>query len=379
MQQHTNPLSSNRIIMEWLTGTILHTSPQWPQQPDPELEEKIWQTGRAHGVLALCSYRLHKNTPEQSVPESLLKRLKNSERQAAAVELLRENEIKTVLVRLSEHNIHPLLLKGMPLAYSLYPHPYLRPRCDTDFFFADKGIAEQAWEIVREMGYTRPHAVSGTFVSHEFSCCATGKAGIEHCLDFHWQLSNNHTFARVFSFAELVKDAVQVPALHNVHTPCNVHAILYACMHRLSHSGDSTADRLIWLYDILLLARSLSTEEWDQLSDLACSKQIPATTLDGLQAAIDTFAAAIPNHIITDLKNSSHTEQFDTAGWRYRGRTDWANIQALDNWGDRLLLIKEHLFPAPEYMYAKYRTNNYLLLPLLYLTRIIQGLPKLFK
>ena len=29
--------------------------------------------------------------------------------------------------------IHPLLIKGTPLSYSLYPTSGLRPRCDTDF------------------------------------------------------------------------------------------------------------------------------------------------------------------------------------------------------------------------------------------------------
>lgn len=273
MQQQKNNLSIDHIIIAWLTETILQNSPQWPGQADTEIEKKIWQAGMEHGVLALCSYKLHSIAAENSLSGSLRERLKSIERQAAITELLREKEIKDILARLAAEDIQPLLLKGTPLAYSLYPAPYLRPRCDTDFFFTDNGVAEQAWNMVREMGYRRPHAVSGKFVSHEFSCFRTGPAGLSHCLDFHWKLSNNQTYARIFSFDELMDASVQVPVLDNVHTLNNVHALLYACMHRMSHKGDNTADRLIWFYDIHMLAQSLSATDWQQLTSIAKEKK----------------------------------------------------------------------------------------------------------
>ena len=379
MQSSGNSISRDNTVITWLTGIILHNPPPWPKQGNAELEERIWHTGQEHGVLPLCSYHLHNPDLAHAFPETLRKRLKDHERRAAIIELLREQEIKAVLDRLTAHNIQPLLLKGCPLAYTLYPEPWLRFHSDTDFFFCDKDTAERAWNIVKKMGYERPSAVSGKFVSHEFSCYRPGPTGLHNCLDFHWQLSNSHRIARVFSFAELMENAISVPVLNDARTPNQVHALLYACLHRLSHAGDHCRDRLIWLYDIHLLAENLSPEDWQQVRSTAQKKQIAPLFLNGIEAAVNAFSTQVPQSIINELKDSGDKKKFSTTHWQHRGRSDLANIMALDNWHDRLLLIREHLFPSRRYMLAKYRTTNRLLLPLLYILRILQGIPKLLK
>ena len=377
MQQHKNGISIEQTIITWLAGIILRNAPPWPDQPDPELEEKIFQTGMEHGVLALCSYQLyHTNT---NFPQMFIDAFKNAERQAAVTELLLKREIKAVLECLQAENIETLLLKGTPLAYSLYEQPYHRPRCDTDLLFPDKDTAKQAWSAIRDMGYERPNAVSGDLISHEFSCTRNDRYRVQHCLDFHWKLSNNHSFARTFSFDELMQNAVRVQALHQAHAPNPVHALLFACMHRLSHSTNGMADRLIWLYDIHLLARSLSSDQWQALVELAIKKRIPAILLMGLQATADKYATEIPRDILNKLEHAPTTEQFAPKTWQTRGHTDLANLRSLDSQRDRIRFIYEHLFPKPDYMYKKYRTRKKLLLPCLYFLRIMQGVPKMFR
>ncbi len=50
--------------------------------------------------------------------------------------MLRERELVAVLAALAEAGVETLLLKGTPLAYTHYPEPALRTRCDTDVLIA---------------------------------------------------------------------------------------------------------------------------------------------------------------------------------------------------------------------------------------------------
>ena len=377
--ENKNSITVDEAVIQWLTGIILQAFPQWPFPDDSAHIDRIWRAGIEHGVLALCSYKLQNIPTENVIPIDFRNRLKDFERQTAIAELRRLAEIKAVLAHLDGQNIRPLLLKGTPLAYSLYPEPYLRSRCDTDLLFKDKDSAEQAWQLVEQRGYRRPAAVTGNFITHEFSCSKTDKSGLSHSLDFHWKISNNQFFARTFSFNELLPSSIAVPALDYGYTLCPVHALLQACMHRIAHAADNNADRLIWLYDIHLLAQSLSPIDWQLFSSLARKKQICTACLEGLQVSVQYFGSSIPEKVLIELADSAPMEYLSQSKMASRGKKDLANLQALDSWQDRIQLIREHLFPSPSYMFEKYHTNNRLILPWLYLVRICKGIPKLFR
>jgi hypothetical protein len=234
-------MTINTAALNWLTSCLRDEHPHWPdEQLHPSIADQIWQAGQVHGVLALCNYKLS-NSPDRldDVPPAFQERLKRHTLLAAAVELLQEMELKQVLLMLNREGIKPLLMKGTPLAYSTYPHPYLRTRCDTDLLFANKDSAENAWLVVQKMGYKRPNAVSGKFISHEFSCHKSRHSAVNHTLDCHWKLSNNIFFSRTLSFDELTATAVPVPDLGiNAQTLNPLHALLHACMHRIAHKPE---------------------------------------------------------------------------------------------------------------------------------------------
>jgi hypothetical protein len=51
-----------------------------------------------------------------------------------------------------------------------------------------------------------------------------------------------------------------------------------------------------------------------------------------------------------------------------------SDLEQLPSWAERLALVREHLFPPPAYMAARYGAGcHWPLLPLLYLDRIIRG------
>lgn len=378
-----NSITHNRPIVQMLADIILYGWPENKCVTEVVSEDELWQTGLAHGVLPLCSYSLRKKQMcESFVSSGYQKQIQNFERQAVVTEILNHEEILDVLKKLAEHGIHPLLLKGTPLAYTLYIEPYLRPRCDTDFLFSDFKHAERAWHVVESMGYKRPVAVTGEFVTSEFSCCRKDRSGGSHCLDFHWRINNNAVFSRAFFYDALVKSSSPVPLLNNTRTLSHVHSFLFACVHRLSHKLEGTSEKLIWLYDIYLLTRTFSTEDWQWCLEYSKEKQLCTVVVDGLLSADVYFPLQQNRKRIAGFASWAQQENLSLSVWRSRGRSDLAHFQALPSIKDRLQYIRESLFPPAPYMYAKYgftKKKSRILLVYFYMVRMLRAIPKFLR
>jgi hypothetical protein len=53
-----------------------------------------------------------------------------------------------------------------------------------------------------------------------------------------------------------------------------------------------------------------------------------------------------------------------------------SDLRALPDWRARARLLQEHLFPSVMYMRARYGVQSNVLVPALYLWRIVRGAPK---
>ena len=65
-------------------------------------------------------------------PEPVRDALSKQAQAGAAAELMRGREVRAVVDALQDAGVAAILLKGTPLAYSVYEHPSHRPRNDTD-------------------------------------------------------------------------------------------------------------------------------------------------------------------------------------------------------------------------------------------------------
>ena len=136
-----------------------------------------------------------------------------------------KHELTKILSKFSAQQIRCLLIKGTRLLI----HTILNPTCAAVviriFSLRPRG-SEKAWLILKELGYERPNAVSGEYVSHEFSCYRKEKIGISHAMDMHWKISNSQVYARAFAFEELYSQSRTVDELDE-----NAHALsdTYVC------------------------------------------------------------------------------------------------------------------------------------------------------
>jgi Uncharacterised nucleotidyltransferase len=360
----------------------------WPLSDEDSLEQLV-KAAFHHNVHLILFDILNKSSTWSSWPLRLRERLENEAATAGTLDLIGEQELRRVLIRLDEYGIQPLLLKGVPLAYTLYRSPALRPRGDTDLLIRESDLQPVA-RILMELGYDGHDAQTDKLTSYECLYRRKDSFGLDHSLDVHWKINNAQLFAKTFTFDELSADAIGIPSLASCALGLGyTHALLLACMHRFAHAhapfyveGNPVyaGDHLLWVYDIHLLSSALNIARWSEFTTLASTKSIAEFCVDGLNAAKEAFKTQIPAEAMGALQTAASGEGASAKRLRASGLA-WffANLGALPDMRQRIALIKQVAFPPPAYMMDKYQTKNRLALPFLYGHRSVNGVLKRIK
>jgi hypothetical protein len=333
--------------------------------------EAFCRRAAEHGVLPLVAERLAHG---EHVPAALRTLLRTRKTVALVVDLARVAELKRLLRALARGGVLPLLLKGAHLAYSHYARPYLRPKPDTDLLVPPHA-RDAVRRIVLALGYEPCPAIPGEFVAAQATFEKRRGGRLVHTVDVHWKIFNALPFADVLTYDELAGRAVAVPSLdQSARGLSSVDALVLAAVHRIAHHFDS--DHLIWLYDIDLIARGLTHEEWRDFAALVRARKVAAVCRRSLQRAVDRFGTDVPAWVWTDLPSGDAAEGERTA--RYLARRTHLGVvlddlRTLSRWRDRWRLVREHAFPPAAYMRGVYAPSSAAPLPLLYARRLLRG------
>jgi hypothetical protein len=194
----------------------------------------------------------------------------------------------------------------------------------------------------------------------------------------HWKISTQPVFADVSSFDELLDGAQPVPVLGpNARAAGPIDALLLACVHPVMHHRNVECG--LWIYDIHLLAPRLTASDFDELARRAQQKKVTAICARGLRLAESVFGTTVPAGVVDALAAAGRSEP--SAAYLAPERR-WhhelvSSLRALPHAGDRVRLLREVLFPRPDYMLAVYGVAGKplapLLLPVLYLHRNLRG------
>jgi hypothetical protein len=328
-------------------------------------------------LTGLIHHRLANGRQGGDWPKDARRELARNAHADAARELLRMREIVSVLDALATNGIQSILLKGTPLAYTIYDAPALRPRSDTDLMVPREQI-ESIRRVMAALGYTAPTFCEGAQVFCQFELAKADRFGVDHAFDFHWKISTQSIFSNILSYSELAARAVPVPRLgSNARAAGAVHALLLACMHPVMHHRN--VERMIWIHDVHLLTSRLSTTELNELVDLAIAKRIATLCAHQLRLASSRFGTVLPDGLVSRLAASGVGEP--SARYLQTDRR-WHDelvscLRGLPGWRDRVQLLREVLFPSPRYMLAAYGASTgtavTALLPALYAHRIVHG------
>jgi hypothetical protein len=327
-----------------------------------------------NGIQPLLYHCLRQSGSLEYWPENIRVALESEAKRQIAIDIFRQHNLQEVWQRFAEQNIYPLLLKGTPLSYLCYPDSSLRPRCDTDLLIQKEDL-NNVEKILAECGYSRNNTVSGDFIRHQFLYSKSRPDVVGCDLDVHWKLSNPLLFADIFSFGELQTDAIEIPDLGpHARTLSRINSLLIACLHRVAHHNNS--ERLIWLYDIHLLAKDLTENEFQEFCERANQKKVMTICWNGLLAARSWFNTKLPQYQFSD-DSVEPSAQYLHPNLRNIDLLS-LNLKQLSAW-HKLQLLKENLFPPASYMLQRYNVSKRLLLPALYLHRSVFGAWKWFQ
>nr|UXE45052.1 hypothetical protein Hi04_10k_c4246_00020 [uncultured bacterium] len=375
---------------EKLLAAILRTeAPVWPSDWTRDDEDALVQTAALQGVAPLVAFlldarrgpalaagtvRAGEASTEPGWPAHVLGALHQQAAGAAAHHALRMRELGLILEALAAQNVRPVLTKGVVLAHTLYPQPPLRPSFDVDLFVAVDDIGAVA-RVFEDRGYRRSRQVSGPMVMPQFDYERKCEHGAWHIFDVHFRPVNPQVFAETLTFEEVAAEAVDIEALGPLARGTSArHALLLACLHRVAHHPSE--DRLIWLYDVHLLAESLSEGELWHLAAVADGKKVCGVLGAGLAAARAVFHTKLPVGLLEELERrslaaSEHSRTFIDGP----NKIDvlLSDLRVVPRWRDRVRLLGQHVFPSSTYMLRLYDAHSRALLPALYTHRLFTG------
>ena len=264
-----------------------------------------------------------------------------------------------------------IVFKGTALAYSLYPQPWLRPRTDCDLLI-DVDDLEKFTQVFSRLGFKSLFGISGDYVSYQrtFSLSLAGNSNLN--IDLHWRINNRQCLANSFSVDELLLNSHNISALSpHANIPSAIDSLLIAGLHRLGHHANE--ERIAWLYDIHLLAETLSPKHWAILLEKSKNKQLCNVMLDALLCCQDALLTPIPDQNIESLRTLSKSNEASKFLLE-RERPEWQyfihDLKCLD-WRAKLSFIKETLFPPADYVRQQMNTQSALVG---YLKRFARGI-----
>ncbi|NOZ10996.1 MAG: nucleotidyltransferase family protein [Gammaproteobacteria bacterium] len=373
------------VYLDILSGHLASEDYNLPRHWHEHDWQRYLDLAQNHGVLPLVQDRLLNANHTVQSPPSIRSAIEQGLKNQAILEILQTLELQRVLGAFNKNNTPVLVFKGGALAHSHYPEAKLRPRDDTDLLIGQSN-REQSAEILEVLGYSAQNTISGRRIMHQCNYSYTDQQGCPHVVDLHWRLSNPTAFSELLDFESLWQRSVLIPVLgQGARCPTQVDALLIACIHRLAHHHNN--HRLIWLMDIHLLLTALSKSESLEFARRAREIGVAAICTQGLKLSRDYFNTKLSPALLKILSQTEATKvskaESHTRKYLNKDRSHWDNyiddLRALPHWRARVAYLHETLFPDADYLLGRYNTRHRILLPILYLYRLLRGFLRLLQ
>jgi len=363
-------------------SSILRDEP--PRPPDLSREEwsGITPILRCHSLLPLFYYKTSSLPAEARPPAEIQEELRIIFLESVARSLRLEEQLEEIIQAFREKGIRTLVMRGPALARSIYPEPALRQGSDLDLLVLPEHLI-RAREILEELGYTclgRRFETARDFY-HAENFQRRGRRRDSIPVDLHWIHWKLHPFlesSRSVGVEDLLGRAVAVKygrsATQELETLDPVDSLLHAALHlALLHSRDM---RLIWIYDIALLARGLrAPEDWEILQERSVAWRARLSVERCLAIAAAWTGLRVPEGF-DDFSRWPSPAREERMVWSHARRKSWVTLllrmylarpPGLFKMARSLLHL---LFPPPAIVRHTYQPSRRWLLPLSYLRRL---------
>lgn len=354
-------------------------------RPAPPLADEAWQRWLAavdgHGLLPLLAHWLQSASAktEAHLPPFVRARLQQQYTAAMTEATCRWWELNALGKSLARVGVRPLVLKGTALAESCYARPELRPSNDIDLL-----VRREEYQAARQAlladGYS---LVSGDRSqqmewNNQEAFVFGGQGVRQYMVELHWSLSPHSQILQTLPVELLFERAVTLAddRFGGVQVLCPADALVYAALHLIygHYLFVPESIRLIWLYDIYLLARPIvDGTAWEDVLVSSQRLQARLALLDAFQLAEIWFGSPVPAAVadltkyppsalerkLHDMSRSEKTGRFKRHFLRLSGLSGREQLRYIGN----------RLFPDRHELNAAYPQLSRWPLPLVYLVR----------
>lgn len=376
-----NPRNSLFEIQEDLLEYIVSFLKNKPCPP-PKVSTEKWSFAlsnlKPHWILPLLYWTIGRAEKQWQPPESVILGMRKVFLESRARCFHAERQITEILQAFQEEGVQALVLRGPALARSVYPDPALRPSSDLDLLVEPEQVV-QARRILEKLDYqclgSRFEAAGDFFREEEFVHRANPGQNLPVDLHWiHWELHPFLTSRQKVKISDLFHREHQISTPHlTFQTLEPVDALIHAAIHLMwIHSRDI---RLIWIYDITLLANQLRVpEDWELLLERSVEWRARLALEKSLRMAQLWFAFALPKGFLDFTLWPKPTKQ-ELEAWSQSTKQHWMAIlvrRYLRKPSDLLKSVRALffvLFPHPKIVRYCYPTRHNWLLPVSYVRR----------
>lgn len=330
-----------------------------------------------HKMLPLLYWKIGRLPKELRPPAPVMNKMREAFMTGRVHALQAERQLQVLLDAFSKAGVRVLVLKGPALARTVYPDPAIRTSQDIDLLVRPREFTK-AREIISKNWY---QCDSKIFEVLEDCYCEEHFIPLRdsrnsRIIELHWDIHRFFGYGHYKRIEGLFFRAVTVKtAALCFETLHPIDALINAALHLIMTHSQSM--RLIWIYDIALLAQNLCVpNDWEilQKRSLAWGARLSmeyslkmAQIWAGLQLPksfndFSTWPGPEENEIVA-LTNAIH--KYDRP----------ANLVKLymsgpPSFSKKLHVLLKLLFPDPSYIRNTYPPSREWLLPLSYLRRL---------
>jgi hypothetical protein len=292
-----------------------------------------------------------------------------------------ERQLREVIDGFRKDGIRVLVLKGPALAWSIYPTPALRPSVDLDLLAPPEQM-NQSRAILERLGYRCKGKMFDTyqdiFCDEQF--IHPEKPQDNRPIELHWHVHPYFGSSRCESIEELFCRTVEIakPSLtfESLHP---VDALIHAAIHLTMHHNRQM--RLVWIYDIALLARSLVVpDDWEALQERSIEWRARLAIENSLKLAQNWAGLQLPEGFNDFLAwpRPTHPEldAWTNATNRHERKKALLRLHMPGSSGifDQVRSLLRLIFPPPDRIRQTYPPPHDWLLPLSYARRWLRWL-----
>ena len=370
--------------------SLFHNRPMSIQDISMEDWGSLFSCPQLHDIAAILYYKM-KDLEDPFLPsESVVNSLRNSLLENRAGIFYAKEQLGSLLQMFKKKGVHPVVIKGLSLSHTVYPHASLRPPGnDIDLLVKPEEFLK-AREILVSQGYQTDSyrfEILGDLQCEETFHPPKNSHNMRP-VDLHWDLHvacgkrNSETSRGIFERSVSVKTADLV--FQTMHP---VDALVHSAVHLMrNHYRDM---KLLWICDIGFLGNRISKEQsWRTVQERSKEWHALLAVQYALKLAAVWTGLGLPEEC-ADFSSWPEPEQTERrAIQNAEAKEDRPDLmlrlllETAPSFSGKVRLMKNLVFPRKSYVCGLHPPRNRSFLPgayLLYWQWWIKKLLRIFK